>query len=170
MFVDWARLVCISVTHVYHNMNDTFFACGLPPPGADITCSCPLGHMCEPGFDEFQRFSAIFIVLEHLHICIIIRHFHKHWKVTYLNERCGLLPMFIINPARSSCYLWTMLTQSAELQCNSKCCLRVNDICAKFHQQVQIRGCHHDRTVNIHESITKIGSMDGVWVSFSSFQ
>ena len=94
-------------------------------------------------------------------------------KLTYLNERCGPspnhLPMFI-NPARSSCYLWTMLTQSAELQCNSKCCLRVNDICSKFHHQVQIRGCHHDRIVNIHESITKIGSMDGVWVSFCSFQ
>ena len=82
----------------------------------------------------------------------------------------GHLPM-LINPARSSCCcLWTMLTQSAELQCNSKCCLRVNDICSKFHHQVQIRGCHHDRSVNIHESITKIGSMDGVWVSFCSIQ
>ena len=143
-----------------------------PPPDVDITCACPGRHKCVPGFGEFQRFSAIFIVLEHLHICISVLSsdtFTNIGKRRIWTKDAGHLPVFI-NPARSSCYLWTMLTQSAELQCNSKCCLRVNDICSKFHHQVQIRGCHHDRTVNIHESITKIGSMDGVWVSFCSIQ
>ena len=89
---------CLCKICVYRVSYPSFIWGTTLPPGADITYACPGRHKCVPGFDEFQRFSAIFIVLEHLHICIIISHFHKHWKVDVFERKMRAISQFLLIP------------------------------------------------------------------------